>query len=101
MKKFGFAAVLATFVATLTIVGLTGSSEAAAPCKHPKMETKLVADACKAGGQKAAKDAMKKWMKEAKKKDSSLTCTSCHTKAAGDYPNKPDAVEKFKKLGGK
>ena len=99
MVKLGFAALVAAFVATLAVVTVTGSAEAAAPCKAKKIETKFLADACKAGGQKAAKDAMKKAMKTWKKKDATVSCASCHTQVGGAYPKKPNAmkdlVEKF------
>jgi hypothetical protein len=101
MVKLGFAALVAAFVATLAVVTVTGSgsAEAAAPCKAKKIETKFLADACKAGGQKGAKDAMKKAMKTWKKKDATVSCASCHTQVGGAYPKKPNAmkdlVEKF------
>jgi hypothetical protein len=93
MVKLVFAALVTAFVATLAIVSVTGSADAASPCKHKKIETKMMQDACKAGGQKAAKDAMKKAMKEWKKKDANLGCASCHSKVAGDYPNKDNALK--------
>jgi hypothetical protein len=102
MLKLGLASLVAAALATLSIVTLTGGdADAAAPCKRAKFETKMVADACKKGGQAEAKKVMKSWMKEAKKQDSGLTCASCHTTLAGTYPNKPDAVKKYKALGGK
>ena len=94
MLKLGFAALVATLVGTLAVVTVTTpTADAAAPCKAKKIETKFLKDACDAGGQKAAKDAMKKAMKEWKKKDSSVSCNSCHTKLAGDYPKKPNAMK--------
>lgn len=95
MVKLGFAALIATFLATLTVVTVSspGTADAAAPCKAKKLETKFVQDACKAGGQKGAKDAMKKAMKDWKKKDSSVSCASCHSKVGGDYPKKPNAMK--------
>ena len=101
MAKLALAALTATLVATLSIVAVTGAStaDAAAPCKTKKFETKFLEDACKAGGQKAAKDLMKKEMKAWKKKDSSITCASCHSKVGGDYPKKKDALEKLQKFG--
>lgn len=95
MVKLGFAALVAAFVATLAVVTVTstGTAEAAAPCKTKKIETKFVADACKAGGQKGAKDAMKKAMKEWKKKDATVSCASCHKQVGGAYPLKPNAMK--------
>ncbi len=100
MIKLCLAALTATLVATLTLVTLSPSAEAAAPCKAKKIESKLLTEACKAGGQKAAKDAMKKWMKTAKKQDPKVTCQTCHSKLAGDYPKKKDAWDLYKKFGG-
>lgn len=101
MAKLGIASLVAAALATLTLVTMSASSvDAAAPCKHKKFETTLVADACKAGGQKAAKDEMKKWMKTAKKKKADIACASCHSKVGGDYPLKPDGLKMFKDLGG-
>jgi hypothetical protein len=95
MAKLGLAALVATFLATLTFATVTGpgSADAAAPCKAKKIETKFLADACKAGGQKAAKDVMKKAMKDWKKKDANVSCASCHSKVGGDYPRKPNAMK--------
>ena len=101
MVKLGLASLVAAALATLTVVTLTPASvDAAAACKHKKFETKLVADACQAGGQKAAKDEMKKWMKAAKKKKADIACASCHSKVGGDYPLKPDGLKMYKDLGG-
>lgn len=101
MLKYGLAALAAAALTTLSAVTLVGSADAGAPCKRKKFETTLVADACKAGGQAKAKDAMKKWMKEAKKKHPTVGCATCHTKVAGDYPLKPDGMKLFKEMGGK
>ena len=88
-------------LATLTLVTLSPHSvDAATACKHKKLETTMVADACKTGGQKAAKDKMKEWMKAAKKKKADLACASCHSKVGGDYPLKPDGMKMYKDLGG-
>ena len=69
-------------------------------CKRTKFETKLVSDACTAGGTAKAKDVMKKWVKDTKSKQSNLECATCHSKMAPSYDLKPDAVGTFKKLGG-
>jgi hypothetical protein len=102
MAKLALASLLAAAVSTLALVTLAPSTvDAAAACKHKKLETTLVADACKAGGQKAAKDEMKKWMKVAKKQRKDLACATCHSKVGGDYPLKPDGLKLYKELGGK
>jgi hypothetical protein len=101
MARFGLLSLALSFAAVIGFATVSGPVAAGdAACKRTKFETKLVKDACAAGGQKAAKDAMKKFMKDGKKKKSDLSCDSCHSKLAPDYPNKPDAMKLFKELGG-
>ena len=66
-----------------------------------KFDTSLVKKACAKGGQKAAKDAMKKFLKTAKTKQADITCNTCHTKLAPNYELKADGLQRFKTLGGK
>jgi hypothetical protein len=105
MAKLGLLASSTLLVGTI-IGGLTfatvstvsaPTAEAADKCQHTDFKTEMVKAACEKGGQKAAKDAMKAWMKEKKLK----SCNQCHSKLAPSYDLKPDAVEQFKKLGGK
>src|SRR5262245_14538586 len=98
MAKLGiFASLTAIFVA-LGVATLTPAHAAdAPPCVHKELKTVIAKDACAKGGQKAAKDAMKQFMKEAKIK----SCNQCHTKLAPNYELKKDALEQFKKAGGK
>lgn len=73
-------------------------------CARTKFKTKMVETACKDGGQKAAKKAMKTFLKAAKKAtDPDLNCKSCHTSLSSSkgFPLKTDALKLFKKLGGK
>ncbi|NVB82901.1 MAG: hypothetical protein HOV81_31275 [Kofleriaceae bacterium] len=88
------AAVLATGAASFR------SARAGEPCARTKFETKLVADACAAGGLAKAKDVMKKWVKDNKSKQSGLECASCHSKMAPTYDLKPGGLETYRKLGG-
>ena len=100
MFKIGLFASLLSIASVLTLATYSASANdapAAAPCVHTSFKTELVKDACTKGGQKAAKDAMKIFMKEKKIK----SCNLCHEKLAPDYPLKPDAYDQFKKLGGK
>jgi len=75
----------------------SSSADAAEKCQRTDYKTEMVKAACEKGGQKAAKDAMKAWMKEKKLK----SCNQCHTKLAPTYELKADGLEQFKKLGGK
>ena len=72
----------------------------AGACRRTKFDTRLVADACADGGQAAAKAAMKKWVRGAKKQEAKLECKSCHQKLAPEYPLKDDGLEHFQRLGG-
>jgi len=70
-------------------------------CNRKEFKTELVKDACAKGGQSAAKKAMKKFVKAAKKQDSDVNCKSCHKNLTPKYETKKDALELFKKFGGK
>ena len=100
MAKLGFFALV---FAAVGIVGATTMTPASAgkPCARAKFESKMVADACKAGGQDEAKTVMKAFLKEAKKKNADATCQTCHSKLAPKYDLKPDALKLFKEYGGK
>ena len=98
MAKFGILASIATIVASLGIASLTSrDAEAVTACRTTQPKTEMLKAACTKGGQPAAKDAMKKFMKEAKIK----SCNACHTKLAPKYELKKDAYDQFKKAGGK
>ena len=101
MVKLG---ILASLLSIATVVGIASTPTVNAEdtaCVQKKFDTALAKDACAKGGQKAAKDAMKAFMKDAKKSEADITCNSCHTKLAPNYELKKDALEHFKKLGGK
>jgi len=100
MARFGLLSLAFAFVATIAATALTADAADSPPCHRTKFETKLVKDACAAGGQKAAKDAMKKFLKEAKKKNASADCKTCHEKLAPNYETKKDALKHFKEYGG-
>lgn len=98
MAKFGILASIATIVASLGIASLTArEAQAVNACLTKEPKTELLKAACTKGGQPAAKDAMKKFMKQAKIK----SCNACHTKLAPKYELKKDAYDQFKKAGGK
>jgi hypothetical protein len=97
MSKLTLFASIATIVASLGIASLTASdAQAVTSCVTKEFKTQLAKDACTKGGQPAAKDAMKKFMKEAKIK----SCNQCHAKLAPKYELKADGVDQFKKAGG-
>lgn len=88
-------------MAILGIAATPTEAKAGDACTRTEFKSKLVADACKKGGQAEAKKVMKTFLRDAKKQDAKLTCQSCHTNLAPKYELKPDAVELFKKYGGK
>ncbi len=98
MSKLG---IFTSITALVTAVGLAAMSPSDASaedaCQHKEFKTEMVKNACAKGGQKVAKDAMKQFMKDAKIK----SCNACHSKLAPSYDLKPDALDQFKKAGGK
>ena len=102
MVKLGVFASILTICAAIGFASMSSSPvQAAGECKRTTFQTKLVSEACKAGGQKAAKDAMKKFLKDAKVKEPKITgCPTCHSKVGADYPLKKDAIDMFKAGGG-
>ena len=67
------------------------------PCKRSEFKTQLVKDACAKGGQLDAKKAMKRFVKDAKKKldVGNVTCNTCHDELAPEYSLKDDALARF------
>ncbi len=98
MAKLGIFACVATIVASFGIATLTPiEAQAVTACMTKDFKTALVKAACTKGGQPEAKETMKKFMKDAKIK----TCNVCHSKLAPKYELKNDALDRFKKAGGK
>jgi hypothetical protein len=98
MTKLGIFASITTIIVSLGFASLTSTdAQAVTPCVTRDFKTEIAKDACTKGGQPAAKDAMKKFMKDAKIK----TCNACHSKLAPKYELKKDALDQFKKAGGK
>jgi hypothetical protein len=99
MSKLGIFASVATILVSLGLATLTASAgdDSPAPCVHKAFKTDLVKQACAKGGQEEAKKVMKAWNKE----HDLHSCNKCHTKLAPAYELKPDALEQYKKLGGK
>lgn len=98
MAKLAIFASITTIIASLGIASLTASeAQAVTPCVTTKFQTESVKAACAKGGQPAAKDMMKKFMKDAKLK----SCNACHQKLAPKYELKKDGLQQFQKLGGK
>jgi hypothetical protein len=102
MKRF---TVIALALGFFGVIGLSQVQRVAASgeaCARTKFETEMVKKACTDGGQKAAKDAMKAFLKEAKKVKAEITaCDSCHTKLKDGFPLKPNGLELYKAAGGK
>ncbi len=99
MVKLGLIVSIATIAGSLSFASFGHSMAEAgdAPCVTKTFHTALVKDACAKGGQKAAKEVMKKFNKEKKIK----SCNQCHSKLAPNYELKADGVAQYKKLGGK
>lgn len=101
MAKLGLFATLAAIVGALTFASMSSSTaedkKSANDCIRKDYKTEMVKTACEKGGQKEAKAVMQAFNKDKKIK----SCNQCHTKLAPKYELKADAVEQFKKLGGK
>ena len=99
--KLPIFASLSTIVGALVFAVISTSAptevEAADACHTKVFKTESVKKACTDGGQKAAKELMKKFMKESKLK----SCNQCHAKLAPKYELKADGLAQYKKLGGK
>ena len=97
MAKLGIFASIAALVTSFALATASAGDDKPAPCVHKDLKTVIAKEACASGGQPAAKDAMKKFMKEAKIK----SCNACHKSLAPKYDLKDDAFDQFKKAGGK
>jgi hypothetical protein len=100
MSKLGLFAALTSIIGALTFATFSSSAhadDAASPCFRTDFKTELVKQACAKGGQKEAKEVMKKFIKDNKIK----SCNQCHVKLAPKYELKDDALTQFQKLGGK
>lgn len=96
MAKTGFFASLLALAAVLTIATFSTEVDAGEKCRRTEFKTVAVKEAC-AKDQKAAKDQMKKFMKDAKFKN----CQVCHSSLAPEYKLKEDGLKKYLDAGGK
>src|SRR5438552_10062783 len=99
MAKLGLFATITAILGALTFASMSSSEADKDPndCARKDYKTDMVKSACTKGGQKAAKEAMQAFNKDKKIK----SCNQCHSKLAPKYELKADAVDQFKKLGGK
>ena len=99
MAKLGLLLSLSLIIGGLTFANMSTpeAQPKAGDCVTKEFKTEMAKAACTKGGQKAAKEAMKAWNKEKKIK----SCNQCHAKLAPNYELKKDAVDQYKKLGGK
>jgi Fe-S oxidoreductase len=100
MKKPALLALAAA--CSLFLIAVPRMAQAGVPCVRKEFRTTTIKDACTKGGQDEAKKVMKKFLSTAKAKNPSVTdCKSCHSALSPNYPLTPDALEKFKIVGGK
>ena len=102
MSKLGFLTAVTSIIGALTFATFSSSARAeddaaAGPCVRTEFKTETVKAACAKGGQKEAKEVMKKFAKDNKIK----SCNQCHAKLAPKYELKADGLEQFTKIGGK
>ncbi len=97
MAKTGLFASLLTLATVFVITTFAPSEvDAGEKCRRTEFKTVDVKAAC-AKDQKAAKDQMKKFMKEKKFKN----CQECHSSLAPEYKLKDDGLKKYQDAGGK
>lgn len=102
MKKLALIAVAAASAAILSLAAAPQEASAGDACVRKEFKTAMVKDACTKGGQAEAKKVMKKFLSTAKAKNPEVKdCKSCHTTLSPDYKLTPNAMELFKKAGGK
>ncbi|WP_437817208.1 hypothetical protein [Sorangium sp. So ce1078] len=102
MKKLALLAFAVSSAAFFSLAAAPQESSAGDPCVRKEFKTRLVRDACQKGGQAEAKKTMKKFFMTAKEKAPEVTaCKSCHATLSPDYKLTSNALELFKKAGGK
>lgn len=102
MKKLALLALAAAAAGILSLTSVPQDAQAGDACLRKDFKTQMVKEACTKGGQAEAKKVMKKFLSSAKAKNPSVKdCKSCHTSLSPDYKLTPDALEQFKKAGGK
>lgn len=104
-NKLLIALLAATFAIVTFATIQSPEAQDSPPCARKTFKTKEIEAACKAGGQKAAKDAMKSFVKDVKKHKKAdgnasftLTCDKCHKAIKNDYPLKKNGLKDFQAL---
>lgn len=89
-------------------VATTASTHAPAgpPCVTKDFQTEMVKAACAAGGQDEAKKQMTLFVSKHADKGQKLTkklftCNACHSTIDPNFDRKPEALDLYRKLGGK
>ncbi len=83
---------------TILIMGAAGQGNAdPTTCVRQTFHTREILDACQAGGQPAAKQAMKDFMRD----HQIASCNACHEKLAPSYDLKADAYDQWMRVGGR
>ena len=109
MAKLGLFASLAAIVASLSIATLSSSTASADDdkCVRTTFQTEMVKDACKTS-QKAAKDAMKKFIRRTRRSRAATSATrtsrpstSCSPDVPKQLPGEVGGLQRYKDLGGK
>jgi hypothetical protein len=96
LGKTGLFASLLAFTTAIVLSAFASEADAGDKCRRTEFKTVDVKAAC-AKDQKAAKDQMKKFMKEKGFKN----CKDCHSSLAPEYKLKDDGLKKYLDAGGK
>ena len=100
----GVAALLV--LAGVAVAAASTTAPAGPPCLTKDFQTEMVKTACAAGGQDEAKKQMTLFVAKHAEKGQKLTkklftCNACHATIDPTFERKDDALELYRKLGGK
>ena len=100
----GIAALLV--LAGVAVAAASTTAPAGPPCLTKDFQTEMVKTACAAGGQDEAKKQMTLFVAKHAEKGQKLTkklftCNACHSTIDPTFERKPEALDLYRKLGGK
>lgn len=87
---------MALLLVSFSIVSIAAHADDPKPCRATSFAVSAVEQACKAGGQPAAKALMKKAVDKAKASGADVNCKSCHSDLT-TFATTPDATTELKR----
>jgi hypothetical protein len=93
--RVALAFVLSSFLASI-VASIDAHADDPKPCRATSFTVSAVEQACKTGGQPAAKALMKSAVDKAKATGASVNCKSCHSDLT-TFATTPDATTELKR----